>query len=1705
MTCHSQRDELDQMPAELSPCGCCQGLAVRTRQAIVNRPGLSQLRFRRGTHRTFLESLLARISSYGLEERGLSEEGSRGPVGMETRLWPDAPSDDALARLGKSGATRLLRDMLTTRETSDPAIALFDAWSTIADVLSFYQERLANEGFLRTATEQRSLYELSRLVGYRPRNGLSSSVYLAFEVDDAALRPLSTGIGQPAAPTPSASAAQSQPPSLDVPIPAGTKAKSTPNAGSTDESQTFETSFPLIARREWNEMRPRRTRPADLRFESLPAIERLSFSGIGLRLAQNDPIVIEPDSTNPLDVRRVLRVREDQENSRTDVEISRHPLSLQQLVDELSTLLTNFLSPIRSVPAQAYVADVETAFQQLSKKPDEQTLSSVISAVELAKRDIQGSTYRTRAEHLGQWATALLAKATDENGPFKDGLARYRAAVSEVIDVAKARLDFLRSFAATLSTTMSLRDALVEAKLALANEKLLQPHLERPALPNISIALPPTSSLQTSGLFSIPAIARILPAHLNEQVRAKFGAVAFTGSTPLPPKVTKTEQLSQESTELSADASFGEGTWFVHVRLRNLSNEHLGSSLARLTVGSGADPFNGQITEKTRLQPSPASTADSVPLDRLLEIPDIQSFGSGPYWARIEFLDGQSPDIESFEATDTSYELGSPIDSPFDAISQNTYDLKPSLGAQPTWQRLRDALRTLKVKVPQGKAYATQLITLFNGDPNTTSAPKAAVLLDLRLYEETRSGRNSNNAAPALLARLAQLHAELEQSASPLGNIIQNFATELGNTGQIDAAKASLDGVASVIQSTVLSGAIEQSVLARASLTPPATVLLRDHSTNVVAELNRADDLFVQSMIDRLGGGSGSLRAALQEAATSFEHSSQVYADQPNIISWRTEQLPRELSAREVQARRSPNLQAIVIYEGSVKWLVSVIQSLEKTFTQLQAATGAFGVAVDEAVSRRRRVLLSKLKAASDESQSVLNQTVDAWPAIQSVVTAFEGPGRFTDANCLLLTSLEMPNACTASANPLRPMLQTINDAQQTALQRLIDKWTRVARLANQTPATDQVGSNITGDIESAIERIRELLRLGVSQTGSISEVASFLAYNPSLVPQIIGSLAPSERQLLFTALTLLRGGAPHPPPKVWAFRSRAKLFGWNALVPMLFRPRKPPHEAAGDESDLRLFLDGSYSQTLPKTPILIVCPEGVIEPHRVEQSLIKPRSEYFLSGDATRVDLKAADGPWWQKQFHLLRNTSAWCDAVELPLAEPPEPDKLPAGPDISRVLLDGPNFELSIGRTVILEGRPYVGEQVAETPVRQRCEVREIQHLINPDIYGDRFCTQLTINPPLVHQFLRSSVRIYANVVSATHGESQHEIVGGGEAGKAFQSFPLKRPELTQLPAPTPSGVEAQLKVWVNDVQWRDVESFRDSQTDSEHFIKLSDDEQRTTVVFGDGAQGSRLPSGLENVRASYRSGLGSKGNVAAMQIDQVVGAPLGVKKVVNPLSAQGGADPDSIEELRDRAPLAVTAMDRLVSVRDYADFCRSYAGIGKASATRLRGAIHITVAALDATPFDMSGPIVQNLRQALRLFADPSQRFVIHDRNAALLILAATVRIDPSHEWQKIEPQLRSALLKEFSYQRADLGKDLLLSDAIEAFHRIDGVQYVDVEKFDKVEGRESRDLQAQLSALERRPRIHVSARDVHGVAELCYLPPDIPSALILEYLQ
>jgi hypothetical protein len=152
----------------------------------------------------------------------------------------DTPKDTGLHGLGEP-TPPLPRSMpaplrgtvpLSLREGavvgSDLTYGLLDAWATVADVLSFYQERITQEGYLQTATEDFSVQELVRSVGVTPLPPVSARVDLCFTVSD-----------KPGAPD-------------SLTLPQGLAVQSVPAPGG--QPQLFETSAELVTRPEWSSM-----------------------------------------------------------------------------------------------------------------------------------------------------------------------------------------------------------------------------------------------------------------------------------------------------------------------------------------------------------------------------------------------------------------------------------------------------------------------------------------------------------------------------------------------------------------------------------------------------------------------------------------------------------------------------------------------------------------------------------------------------------------------------------------------------------------------------------------------------------------------------------------------------------------------------------------------------------------------------------------------------------------------------------------------------------------------------------------------------------------------------------------------------------------------------------------------------------------------------------------------------------------------------------------------------------------------------------------------------------------------------------------------------------------------------------------------------------------------------------------------------------
>jgi predicted phage baseplate assembly protein len=320
----------------------------------------------------------------------------------------------------------------------------------------------------------------------------------------------------------------------------------------------------------------------------------------------------------------------------------------------------------------------------------------------------------------------------------------------------------------------------------------------------------------------------------------------------------------------------------------------------------------------------------------------------------------------------------------------------------------------------------------------------------------------------------------------------------------------------------------------------------------------------------------------------------------------------------------------------------------------------------------------------------------------------------------------------------------------------------------------------------------------------------------------------------------------------------------------------------------------------------------------------------------------------------------------------------------------LDNVYDGLESGRWMIVSGERDDITGVTGVKARELLMISGVTQYVDLTRPGDTTHTTILFANTLAFSYKRDTVTINANVVRATHGETRSEVLGSGDGSKTLQSFALKQSPLTYVSAITPAGIESTLQVRVNDVLWHESDSLVGVAPTERRYITQTDNDRKTTIIFGDGVQGSRVLTGIENVKAVYRIGIGKPGNVPAEQISLLTTRPLGVKGVINPLPATGGADPEDRDHARRNTPLHLKALDRAVSVPDYADFARAFNGIGKARAIRLsdgrRELVHLTIAGADDIPIDTQSDLYRNLLQALHQFGDPNQPVQLDPREPA-----------------------------------------------------------------------------------------------------------------------
>jgi hypothetical protein len=290
----------------------------------------------------------------------------------------------------------------------------------------------------------------------------------------------------------------------------------------------------------------------------------------------------------------------------------------------------------------------------------------------------------------------------------------------------------------------------------------------------------------------------------------------------------------------------------------------------------------------------------------------------------------------------------------------------------------------------------------------------------------------------------------------------------------------------------------------------------------------------------------------------------------------------------------------------------------------------------------------------------------------------------------------------------------------------------------------------------------------------------------------------------------------------------------------------------------------------------------------------------------------------------------------------------------------------------------------------------------------------TVVTFKEPLDGLYDAASAVFTANLAFATQGATVSlDVLGSGNAAVPHQSFTLKRPPLTWTCDSFGNALDCSLEIRINSNSgpttpppavinplpviprptgqlWTRVNTLFGTAPDAQVYTLTTTDQGIVSVRFGDGIQGARLPTGTNNVMATYRSGSGPKGNVAAGSLIVFRKRPLGLRAVSNPIAATLGIDPEPmmpslnpvtggtdsslIPSTRDRLNIFTRALDRIVTLADYHDFTLAQPEVVKVDVQLLtpansRQIVYLTVAMVGGNPVETVPGEVNALTRAIK----------------------------------------------------------------------------------------------------------------------------------------
>jgi hypothetical protein len=400
---------------------------------------------------------------------------------------------------------------------------------------------------------------------------------------------------------------------------------------------------------------------------------------------------------------------------------------------------------------------------------------------------------------------------------------------------------------------------------------------------------------------------------------------------------------------------------------------------------------------------------------------------------------------------------------------------------------------------------------------------------------------------------------------------------------------------------------------------------------------------------------------------------------------------------------------------------------------------------------------------------------------------------------------------------------------------------------------------------------------------------------------------------------------------------------------------------------------------------------------------------------------------------------------------------DALPFPLCISSTYLDNNNSQVASNVSVALGNIVLAdhGLTIADKPVGS---VPESTLSLPPDPGGDR-CKLTPPTPlpirfrPRVPQSPVTQVVDLSKAGTSTSAMSMSAMTGVSASATRLMNFDPK----DALPFIFLTGTRQGGLAY----QWDVKQDLLENGESDRVFVMEVEDDGTATLRFGDDTNGATPDAGTD-FTATYRIGNGIAGNVGADTLLNLVTAVAGIRSCTNPLPATGGTDPETMDQIRRRAPQGFLTPVRAVTMTDYENAVEQNPQVEQAVATlRWTGSWYtVFIAVQPVGGGNLSQSLQQTLESNLRGKQLSGLDLQLDSPQYLSLEIELQVCVDPNYFQSDVQRSLLQVLGNQilpngqkglFYPDNFTFGQTVYLSPVYKAARSVAGVASVTATKF------------------------------------------------------